>query len=188
MSDHLTQLCKSINWLIRNINRIRPYIDVDTCHNLVRALVLSRLDYCNVLLNGISKKDLKRLQKLQNKCARLVCLKPKFYVSPLLNQLHWLPVGKRIMCKTLLYAYKSVEGLSPQYIQDCLTVKRRAEGAMGTRSSCSTDFVVPVSKKCAGDRAFSVIAPRLWNLLPVSIKNVTSQQSFKSMLKDYLFP
>ena len=87
MSDHVTQLCKSINWLIRNINRIRPYID-DTCYNLVRALVLSRLDYCNVFLIGISKKDLKRLQKLQNKCARLVCLKPKFeHVSPLLNQL-----------------------------------------------------------------------------------------------------
>ena len=41
---------------------------------------------------------------------------------------------------------------------------------------------------CVGDRAFSVIAPRLWNILPVSIKNATSQQSFKSMLKDYLFP
>ena len=33
MSDHVTQLCKSINWLIRNISRIRPYIDFDTCHN-----------------------------------------------------------------------------------------------------------------------------------------------------------
>ena len=128
MSDHVTQLCKSINWLIRNINRIRPHIDVDTCHNLVRALVLSQQDYCNVLLNGISKKYLKRrLQKLQNKCAKLVCLKPKFeHVSPLLNQLHWLPVSERIMYKTLLYVYKSVEGLSPQYIQDCLIDKRSA--------------------------------------------------------------
>ena len=101
-------------------------------------------------------------------------------MSPLLNQLHWLPVGERIM--TLLYVYKSVEGLSPQYIQDCLTVKRRAEGAMRTRSSGSTNFVVPVLKKCAGDRAFSVIALRLWNILPLSIKNATSQQPFKSML------
>ena len=135
MSDHVTQLCKSINWLIRNINRICPYTDVDTCHNLVRALVLSRLDYCNVLLKVISKKGLKCLQKLQNKCARLVCFKPKFeHVSPLLNQLHWLPVGERIMYKTLLYVYKSVEGLSPQYIQHCLTVKMCAEGAMRTLS------------------------------------------------------
>ena len=44
ISDPVTQLCKSINWLIRNINRIHPY-NVDSCHNLVRALVLSRLDY-----------------------------------------------------------------------------------------------------------------------------------------------
>ena len=189
MSDHVTQLCKSINWLIRNINRIRHFIDMDTCHNLVRALVLSRLDYCNVLLNGISKKDLNRLQRLQNKCAKLVCLKPKFeHVSPLLNKLHWLPVHERIVYKTLLYVYKSVEGLSPQYIQDCLIVKRPAEGAMRTRSSGSTNFVVHVPKKCAGDKAFSVVAPRLWNTLPASIKNATSQQSFKAMLKDYLFP
>ena len=90
--------------------------------------------------------------------------------------------------KVLLYVYKSVEGLSPQYIQDCLIVKRRAEDAMRTHSSCSTNVVVPVSKKCAGDIAFSVVAPPLWNILPTSIKNATSQQPFKSMLKDYLFP
>ena len=59
---------------------------------------------------------------------------------------------------------------------------------MRTRPSGSTNFVVPVLKKCAGDRAFSVIAPQLWNILPVNIKNATSQQSFKSMLKVYLFP
>ena len=109
-------------------------------------------------------------------------------MSPLLNQLHWLPVGERIMYKTLLYVYNSMEGLSPQYIQDCLTVKRLDEGAMRTRSSCSTNFVAPVSKKYAGDRGFSVIAPRLWKISPVSIRNATSQQSFKSMLKDYFFP
>ena len=99
-----------------------------------------------------------------------------------------LPVAERIMYKTLLYVYKSVKGLSPQYIQDRLTVRRRAEGAMRTHCSGSNNFVVPVSKKCAGDRAFSVIAPWLWNILPVGIKNAISQQSFKSILKDYLFP
>ena len=78
-------------------------------------------------------------------------------MSPLLNQLHWLPVGEIIM--TLLYVYKSVEGLSPQSIKVCLTGKRRAKGAMRTCSSGSTNFIVLASKECAGDRAFSRDCP-----------------------------
>ena len=161
---------------------------MDTCHNIVRALLLSKLDYCNILLNGISKKDLKRLQMLQNKCARLVCMKSRReHVTPLLTQLHWLPVEERIVYKTLLYVYKSIEGLSPQYIQDCL-LKKQPHSSIRTRSAGSTSFVAPIPKKSAGDRAFSVVAPRLWNRLPPSIKNATNIQVFKSMLKNYLFP
>ena len=38
-----------------------------------------------------------------------------------------------------------------------------------------------------GDRAFSVAAPRLWNQLPLHIKNSESVNQFKSLLKTHLF-
>ena len=38
-----------------------------------------------------------------------------------------------------------------------------------------------------GDRAFSVAAPKLWNGLPISIRNATSIECFKSNLKRFLF-
>jgi len=174
MSNHITQLCKSVNYLIRNISRIRPYLDFNTCHNTVRALILSRLDYCNVLLNGITQKDLSRLQKLQNKCAKLIYLKPRSeHVSPLLRELHWLPVKERIRFKTLTLVYKSLNGLSPQYISNCLVV-RSSSHTMSTRSSGSVNFTIPRTRKCAGDRAFSVAAPQLWFYLPPTIKDATS--------------
>ena len=142
-----------------------------------------------MLLNRVSKKDLKRLQILQNKCARLICLKPKFeHATPLLNQLHWLPVSERIMYKTLLMVYKSMNGLSPQYIQDCLVVKTTSSDMMSTRSTGSTYFMLPIAKKCAGERAFSVAAPFLWNRLPEHIINAASLSIFKTSLKSYLFP
>ena len=37
---------------------------------------------------------------------------------------------------------------------------------MRTRGSGSTTFIVPASKKCAGDRAFSLIAPRCGTFYP----------------------
>jgi len=39
----------------------------------VYALVTSRLDYCNSLLNGLSQMHMLRLQRVQNTAARLIC-------------------------------------------------------------------------------------------------------------------
>ena len=58
MAEHITNLSRSINWQLRNLNRIRKFLDTDTCHNIVRTLILSKLDYCNSLLYGIDKKHL----------------------------------------------------------------------------------------------------------------------------------
>ena len=63
--------------------------DISTISN---ALITSRLDYCNSLLNNISKQDLSKLQRVQNCLACVVLRAPRFSSSlPLLKRLHWLP-------------------------------------------------------------------------------------------------
>ena len=41
--------------------------------------------------------------------------------------------------------------------------------------------------KTYGDRAFSAVAPRLWNQLPPELRGVTSVDQFRTHLKTYLF-
>ena len=41
--------------------------------------------------------------------------------------------------------------------------------------------------KTYGDRAFSVVAARLWNQLPLELRSVTSVDQFKTQLKTCLF-
>ena len=136
MTQHVTNLCQSVNWQIRNIYKIRRFIDSDTCANIVRALILSRLDYCNLLFNGITQKNLVRLQKLQNKCARLLNMQRRScHITPLFTDLHWFRVSERIIFKTLLYVYKSLNGLCPQYMNDCLVVNRPRLGSVTPRSA-----------------------------------------------------
>ena len=186
MTAHITHLSRSINWQIRNLNRIRKYLDVDTCHNIVRALILSRLDYCNSLMNGIDRKDLARLQVLQNKCARLILKQPKrSHASPLLQSLHWLPVAQRIQYKSIVQTYKSFNLSLPGYISVFFQIHSTA---YALRSSSVTSFVVPRSNKKAGDRAFSIAAPRLWDALPASIRSADNLTTFKRLLKSHLFP
>ena len=181
MSDHVTRLSRSLNWQIRNLNRIRRFLDFDACHNAVRALILSRLDYCCSLFNGISKHDLARLQRLQNKCARLIFKKPKrTHTSPLVQELHWLPVSKRIQYRTLLYVYKSLKRSSPDYLSSLLKIQ---ESSYSLRSSKAPKYVVKRTSKHAGDCAFSVAGPRQWNALPISIRNAASIPCFSKPVK-----
>ena len=160
MSHHITQLSKSVvNWNIRNIYRIRRFIDTDTCSHIVRSIVLSKLDYCNILLNCITKKDLNRLQKLQNKCIRLIFQQPRStHITFFRDKLHWLPIEKRIIFKTLYFVYKALHGFSPNYIKDCMQIRSRP-AAMKTRSSSSVLLETPSSKKML------VIEPSLLYLL-----------------------
>ena len=77
MANHITVLSRSVNWQLRNLYRIRKFLDIKILQNIVRTLILSKLDYCNSLLYGIDKKQLNRLQVLQNRCARLIFRQPR---------------------------------------------------------------------------------------------------------------
>lgn len=188
MADHITNLSRSINWQLHNLNRIRKYLDTETCHNIVRTLILSRLDYCNSLMYGIDKKHLNRLQVLQNKSARLIFMKPsRTHASPLLHSLHWLPITQRIHFKILLQTFKALHFKSPDYLSSYFQ-PRTHKTTYTLRSDSAVTFEVPRSMKRAGDRAFSIAGPRLWNELPTNIRGLDCLSVFKSHLKSHLFP
>ena len=87
MSTQVTSLSRSITYLLRNIFRIRHYLDFETCNHVVRSLVLSRLDYENILLLGWNVTEIARLQRLQNWAAKIIFLAAKKgHASPLLHR------------------------------------------------------------------------------------------------------
>ena len=123
---------------------------------------------------------------VQNNAARLVLKKKKSdHVTPLLKHLHWLPIKQRIEFKINLITYKALHDQAPSYISELL------EPYEPTRSLCSSVLGLLKEKKTrlkrSGDRAFSVIAPKLWNRLPECLRKAESVECFKSNLKTYLF-
>ena len=90
---------------------------------LVNILVISRLDYCNCLLYVIPKYQRDKLQRTQNTAARLVMgLKRSEHVTPILKNLHRLPVEKKIEFKILLITYKTIHGQSADYLKPLIEV------------------------------------------------------------------
>ena len=180
LDGHVKSVCKSALFHLRNIAKIREYLNVESTKSLVHAFVTCRLDNCNSLLIG-SPSSL-----IQNCAARLVTGQPKFaHVTPILKELHWLPIEQRVAFKVLLLAYKGLNGLAPKCISDMLV---RYTPCRVLRSSDRHLLNVPkTNKKTYGDRAFSAAAPRLWNSLPLDLKISPSVSIFKSRLKTHLF-
>ena len=89
----------------------------------MHAFITSKLDYCNSLLYGCRKMQLKKLKYVQNTAAaKIVTQTRKFdHIAPVLFDLHWLPVSYRIVFKILLLVFKSLNNLSPSYLADRLS-------------------------------------------------------------------
>ena len=87
--SHISAICSSCIYHIRDLRRIRRHLDVDSAKLLANALVSSRFDYCNSLLSGVAKTDLTTLQRVLNRLARVVTKSPPFTrCVPLLRSLH----------------------------------------------------------------------------------------------------
>ena len=112
---------KSAFYHLRNISRIRKLLSTKTIETLVHAFVTSKLDHCNSPLYGVPKYVIKKLQSVQNAAARLITSSRKFdHITPILCELHWLPISERIKFKIILLTHKALHQQSPIYIQDLI--------------------------------------------------------------------
>ena len=110
------------------------------------------------------------------------------HIIPVLRDLHWLPVCFRAQFKVLVLTFKALSGLSPVYLKERLHPHRSAQTL---RSSAEGLLAVPSLREAklqgTRQRAFSVVAPALWNALPPDVKEETNYQTFRRHLKAALF-
>ena len=187
--DHITAICRSTYFHIRNIGKIRNLLSYNACSAIIHALISCRLDYCNSLLYNVPTHKTDRLQRLQNQCARILTKSPRReHITPVLKSLHWLKIQDRITYKILMLTYKSYYNIAPTYL--CELISRR-ESSVNTRLGSDQHQLImpPISKDCSNtflDRSFIYAAPCEWNKLSECIRT-SSFDSFRKSVKTMLF-
>ena len=114
---HVSNIVRSsTSFHIRNIGKIRKYLNSHAAEQIIHSVVTSRLDMGNSLLFGLPQTQISRLQRIQNSAARVITLSRKStHITPILRELHWLPVNYRIVYKLMLFVFKSMNGIAPAY-------------------------------------------------------------------------
>ena len=172
-----------------NLRSIRKYLFKDNTKTLIHAFISSRVDYCNSLLYGLPEYQLNKLQRVQNMCARLICNESKYcHITPLLVDLHWLPVKFRIEFKILLIVFKIFKGFAPSYLSFLITPKPGSKYNLRSSSDGALLSYPNVKPKATlSERVFLFAAPELWNAVPRFIRESISVDTFKRNLKTHLF-
>lgn len=186
MEEQVKSLAGTCFGILRMLRRIFPWIPLDARKTLIQSLLVSRLDYANVLLVGIREDLASKLQVVQNTAARLALNKPGGSPSlPLLNHLHWLPIRKRAIFKLFCITFKASRGKGPTYLNNKI---ERYNPVRNLRSrNCNLLCTRRVRKVKQGGRAFSYLAQRHWNSLPEEIRACSHLPQFKKLIKTWLF-
>ena len=179
----VSETCKASYFHICALRHIRSSLTTEACKTVAAAIVCSRLDYCNSLLVGTSVSNLARLQLVQNTLARVVAQKSRFcHITPILADLHWLPVRHRINFKIARYCISNshpilLPSIVPRYVP-----------TQSLRSSSSLSISIPSRKTAmARSKSFSSVASDTWNKLPCHLLSIYALPAFRKRLKHHLF-
>ncbi len=107
MDRHINDVYRASYYHLRNIGLIKKKLTSDALKTVGHAMVISRLDINNTLYCGLPGYLLNKLQQVQNSAARLLSgCSLRAHITPVLNELHWLPVRQRITFKLCTMVFK----------------------------------------------------------------------------------
>ena len=182
MKQHVNSIAKTCFYQLRRLRQVRRRAGYDVTVRLVLAVVMSRIDYCNVVLAAWSPScDLyvfrKRWLGLFFSSDHVTTWRVRYSSCtgcPSVNESQYK------LC-VLMYAVHS--GNSPAYTSDIVQSQRSASHRPGLRSADSNDYdVKPRLNTKFTERSFSYAGPLAWNQLPSFIRSTHNINSFKRQL------
>ena len=184
--EHVDYISTKIGKNIGIIKRARTFLPRHSLSTLYRTLIEPYLSYCNTVWGQCSNTLKEKLQCLQNRVAREIAFQrydeANHRNSP--NDFEWLNIRHLIDYDLGVLMYKTVNGHGPEIRKEAfLDIGSIHEHA--TRSAAKGDLFVPRKTTSIVQQAVSVAGPRLWNMIPSTIKNAQSIDTFKVRLKEH---
>lgn len=180
-SVHVNNIIKKVSSCIGALKRVRPFISIDTAILIYKSLILPHFDYCSTVWSGLGQELSDKLQKLQNRAARVIT-KTGYEArsSDLLSELGWDKLATRREKQKATLMFKTMSKLVPDNIQN-LFEKRKTQHNLRNQESAlvlqkpRTEYL----KKC-----FSYSGAKLWNGLSSSLKKAKTVSQFKKNIEN----
>ena len=148
-------------------------------YNSLVQLTSSTFDYYSLVWGNCGKTLSNKLQKLQNRAARVITSSNfDVDVDSLFHKLSWKDLKSQRQIQNALMVFKSLNGLVPEYPTSKFI--KRNESNYSLRDSVNK--LVPFPRTNDMKNSFSYSGATLWNSLPCNIRECGSLNQFKRLL------
>ena len=181
-------ICNKLSSRVSMLLRLSHTVPYFSLNQLYYAFVQPYIDYCILVWGHASETSLNRIQRFQNRSARIVCKLYDFSISGLsiVKSNGWLSVRQRRDFLYCVLIHKCIFGDAPNYLSDQLILYDDVQSSRITRQSSHLLLHVPFIRNHLCRKSFSVYGPSVWNSLPYCIRNCENIIYFKSECKRYL--
>ena len=150
-----------------------------TLLNIYNSLVQPHFDYYSLVWGNCGKTLSNKLQKLQNRAARVITSSNfDVDVDSLFHKLSWKDLKSQRQIQNALMVFKSLNWLVPEYPTSKFI--KRNESNYSLRDSVNK--LVPFPRTNDMKNSFSYSGATLWNSLPCNIRESGSLNQFKRLL------
>ena len=179
--DHIDSICKKGGTGIGIMKRVKPFLPYETLQNLYNSLVLPYFDYCSPLWDNCGSLLKEKIQKLQNRAARVMTGANYVRSSDLLQAMSWKNLNDRLKLNKLVLIYKILNNHSAPNLKDKFIIR---EANLNNYNLRNAHINLSVSKPNTEylEKRFRYSGAVLWNSLPLETKLTESINSFKNLI------
>ena len=179
-------VCKKINSKISLLKRILYLLSDDMKMLFYNSYILPVFDYCCIIWGKDNKSYINKVHKLQKRIAKIILNKPlRSPTIGLYRELNWLSFSDRCKYNIAVLVYKTINNLAPSYLLELLSFSQNDKYCL--RSSNHHDLVLMKRPRTNLFKdSFNYYSAKIWNTIPVSIRNSSSISMFKNSYKSFL--
>ena len=185
---HINEMILKVNRDMSPLYPIARYLPRTILDQLYKIYILPYFDYCDIVYDGhFTIHDSQRLERLQNRAARLITGTTfRTSTDKLRRDLGWDTLVRRreIHRLHMYFKLKSNSNILPDYIRAAIPQTRQHDTNRTLRNSASHSL--PLNRTSHYQRSFIPCTTRAWNRLPESIQTSRSQKIFKRELSERL--
>ena len=175
---HIESIAKKIVSGLGALKRCRRFVPQSTLHSVFSALIQPHFDYCSVVWGHCNKTLSDKLQKLQNRAARILTFSSYDTNAGLLfERLGWKGLECQRQIQEAIMVYKSLNGLVPTYLQSIFTDRNNIT-QYELRDTVGK-LAVPLPRTNYLKNSFSYQGAVLWNSLPHDLRQAQTLNGFR---------
>ena len=169
----------------KNMLRVKDILSTEARRKLYDSMITPHFNYCDIVWSGCTKQKANELQRIQNIAAKAIVNRKETTSNQALKELKLLPLQHKREIHTAVMVYKTLEGRAPipqiHDIRNCLP-----QHTYSTRATTQNTFIYKKHKHSKNENSTIYKATRIWNKIPINIRNQDTQVKFKNTLQAYI--